>query len=114
MAFCSRRSSRAESVAAPPADGRTSSTTTLLPSVAAIRGHSTRAAAAAPGSCSVRIRQTRTRASSFVAFWRDLRRRQARQSALLLVQKPVHDDIVDLRHAILVDGWPIAGHTAAE
>ena len=114
MAFSTRLSSRAESAPAAPSDGRTSSTTTLLPGVAEMRGHSTRAAAAISGSCSIRIRPSATRANSFAACRDHVRCREALHCASLLVQKPVHDDIVHLRHAILVDRWPIGGHAAVE
>jgi hypothetical protein len=36
------------------------------------------------------------------------------QGALLFIQEPAHDDIVDLGHAILVDRWPISGHATVQ
>ena len=42
------------------------------------------------------------------------RRHDTLQSALLFIQKPAHDDIVDLGHAILVDRWPIGGYAAVQ
>ena len=112
MAFCSRLSSNAESVAVPPVDGRTSSTTTLPPWVAVIGGHSTRAAAAIPGS---RVMARERGARALLGILRgDRRRRHDTLQGALLIQEPAHDDIVDLGHAILVDRWPIGGHAAAQ
>src|SRR5690606_28803973 len=107
-------SSSADRPAAVPSDRRTWSMTTLLPGVAEMRGHSTSAAAAIPGSCSDSTRAKPARASSLAGLNPRRRRVQAPHSASLLLEQPVHDDIAHLRHAVLVDRGPVSGHAPVE